>query len=192
MRILKKNTLFFLAILVFALTTPALANSYNSTIANFKKSPVVRPFFQNSYGYAVFPLVGKGGFVIGASYGEGLVYENGRVTGNTSLIKATLGFQVGGQALSEIIFFQDKRAYDEFTSGNFQFDASASAVAITAGLQAKAGTDGTSAGANLVPSASKQWETRYQRGMATFIQTKGGFMYEASIGGQYFTFESKY
>ncbi len=120
-----------------------------------------------------------------------MVYEHGRFTGETTLVKATLGFQLGGQAFSEIIFFQDKRAYDEFTSGNFQFDASASAVIVTAGLQAKAGTDGASAGASLVPSTSKQLETRYQRGMATFIQTKGGFMYEVSIGGQYFTFRSK-
>ncbi len=188
----KKITLLILAVLLLAFTAPAMANSYSNAVYNFKKSPAVRPFFQNAYGYAIFPLVGKGGFIVGAAFGKGLVYEHGRVTGNTTLFKASVGFQVGGQAFSEVIFFQDKRAYDEFTSGNFQFDASASAVVVTAALQAKAGTDGTSAGASIEPSSSKQLDTRYQRGMATFIQVKGGFMYEASVGGQYFTFESKY
>ena len=192
MRTQNKITLLILAAFLLAFTAPAMANSYSDAINNFKKSPAVRPFFQNAYGYAVFPLVGKGGFVVGAAYGKGLVYEQRRIAGNATLFKATLGFQVGGQAFSEVIFFQDKRAYDEFTSGNFQFDASASAVVVTAALQAKAGTDGTSAGASIEPFSSKQLDTRYQRGMATFIQTKGGFMYEASIGGQYFTFESKY
>jgi len=192
MRIHYKIVFFLLAVLVLAFTAPAMANSYSDAINNFKKSPAVRPFFQNSYGYAVFPLIGKGGFVLGAAYGKGLVYEQRRIAGDVTLFKATIGFQLGGQAFSEIIFFQDKRSYDEFTSGNFQFDASASAVIVTAALQAKSGTDGASAGASIEPFSSKQLDTRYQRGMVTFIQTKGGFMYEASIGGQYFTFESSH
>ncbi len=188
-----KKIVFFLFVVSMTLfSTAAWADSYTNAIYNFKKSPAVQPFFQNAYGYAVFPLVGKGGFVVGAAYGQGLVYERGRVTGDTTLYKASIGFQLGGQAFSEIIFFQDKRAYDEFTSGNFQFDASASAVIVTAALQAKAGTDGASAGASIEPFSSKQIDTRYQRGMATFIQVKGGFMYEASIGGQYFTYNSRY
>ena len=185
----KKITFLILTVLFFTFAAPVMADSYADTISNFKKSPAVQPFFHNSYGYAVFPLVGKGGFVLGAAYGRGRVYEHGRVTGNATLFKASFGFQLGGQAFSEIIFFQDKRAYSEFISGNFQFDASASAVAVTAALQAKAGTDGASAGASIEPFSSKQLDTRYQRGMATFIQTRGGLMYEASIGGQYFTFE---
>jgi len=192
MRAHKKTTLLILSLLVFAVATPALANSYTAAINNFKKSPAVRPFFQNSYGYAVFPLVGKAGFFVGGAFGKGLVYRGGHVTGKSSLFKGSFGFQLGGQAFSQIIFFQDKRAYDEFTSGSFQFDASASAVAVTAALQAKAGTDGASAGASIDPSSSKQLDTKYQRGMITFIQTKGGLMYEASVGGQYFTFESNY
>ncbi|MDX2455085.1 MAG: hypothetical protein QNK21_20735, partial [Desulfosarcina sp.] len=115
----------------------------------------------------------------------------GKVTGETSLIKATIGFQAGAQAFSEMIFFEDKRAYDEFTSGEFEFDAAASAVAITAGVQAKAGTEGATAGASAGPATGKQAKASYHKGMAVFVHIKGGLMYEAAIGGQKFNFKAK-
>jgi lipid-binding SYLF domain-containing protein len=102
----------------------------------------------------------------------------------------SVGWQWGGQAFSQIIFFEDKRAYDDFTSGNFEFDATASAVAITAGAQAKAGTEGATAGASAGPATGAQAKkANYHKGMAVFVHTKGGLMYEASIGGQKFTFK---
>jgi lipid-binding SYLF domain-containing protein len=165
---------------------PALADNYNDTIAVFKKSEAVQPFFENAYGYVVFPTIGKGGLGIGGAHGKGQVYREGQVTGEASLVKLTVGWQAGGQAFSEIIFFQDKGAYDEFTGSEFAFDASASAVAITAGAQAKAGTGGATAGASAGPATGKQAKTSYHKGMAVFVHTKGGLMYEAAIGGQKF------
>jgi lipid-binding SYLF domain-containing protein len=162
---------------------------YSGTINVFKDSPAVTKFFENSYGYAVFPTIGKAGFIVGGSYGKGQVYRDGKVTGKTSVVEGSVGFQLGGEAFSQIIFFEDKRAYDQFTSGNFEFGATAQAVVITAGAQAKAGTTGTSAGASAGPKTGVQAETEYVRGMATFVHSKGGLMYEASIGGQKFTFE---
>ena len=169
----------------------AQADNYSNTIKVFKKSQTVQPFFKNAYGYAVFPTIGKGGVGIGGAFGKGQVYRGGKVTGTTSLIKGTIGFQLGGQAFSEMIFFQDKRAYNEFTSGNFEFDATASAVAITAGAQAKAGTKGATAGASAGPVTGAQAPTRYSSGMAIFVHAKGGLMYEAAIGGQKFSFKPK-
>ena len=119
------------------------------------------------------------------------MYQGGKVIGETSLIKGTIGFQLGGKAFSEMIFFEDKRAYNEFTSGNFEFDTSASAVAITAGAQAKAGTEGATASASAGPATGKQAMASYHKGMAVFVHTKGGLMYEASLGGQEFTFKPK-
>ncbi len=168
--------------------SPARADKFSDTIEVFKKSEAARPFFKNSYGYAVFPTIGKGGIGIGGAYGKGRVYRRGKITGKASLMKLSIGFQLGGQAFSEIIFFQDKRAYDEFTSGQFEFDAAASAVAITAGVQAKAGTEGATAGASAGPATGKQVKIDYHKGMAVFVHTKGGLMYEASIGGQKFSF----
>jgi lipid-binding SYLF domain-containing protein len=167
----------------------AEVEDYSGTINVFKESPAVAKFFNNSYGYAVFPTIGKAGFVVGGSYGKGQVYRDGKVTGKTAVMEGSIGFQLGGEAFSQIIFFQDKRAYDEFTSGNFEFGATAQAVVITAGAQAKAGTTGTSAGASAGPKTGVQAETEYVKGMATFVHSKGGLMYEASIGGQKFTFE---
>jgi lipid-binding SYLF domain-containing protein len=164
-------------------------DDYSKTIKEFKESPVVKPFFGNSYGYAVFPTIGKGGIGIGGAHGSGKVYKAGKVTGKTSMTQVTVGFQLGGQAFSQIIFFEDARAYKEFTSGNFEFGAQASAVAITAGAQAKAGTGGTSAGASAKGDAGSQAEAKYHKGMVVFTFAKGGLMYEASIGGQGFTFE---
>ena len=178
-------------ILISNFANLAQADNYSNTIEVFKKSQAVQPFFENAYGYAVFPTIGKGGVGIGGAYGKGQVYRGGKVTGTTSLVKATIGFQLGGQAFSEIIFFQDKRAYDEFTRGNFEFDAAASAVAITAGVQAKVGTEGATAGASAGPATGIQAETSYRKGMAVFVHAIGGLMYEAAIGGQKFSFKAK-
>ena len=181
----------FAMVLAVLMAGPALADKYADTIAVFKKSDVVQPFFKNSYGYAVFPTIGKGGLGVGGAYGKGQVYQGGKVAGEVSLVKLSIGWQAGGQAFSQMIFFEDKRAYDEFTGGEFEFDASASAVAITAGVQAKAGTEGASAGASAGPATGKQAKASYHKGMAVFTHTKGGLMYEAAIGGQKFSFKAK-
>ncbi len=191
MKYFRFSMLFVMMIFVSNFFNITQADSYSNTIEVFKKSPAVQPFFENAYGYAVFPTVAKGGIGIGGAYGKGQVYRGGEVTGTTSLIKATIGFQLGGQAFSEIIFFQDKRAYNEFTNGNFEFDVAASAVAITAGAQAKAGTEGATAGASAGPATGTQAKTNYRKGMAVFVHTKGGLMYEAAIGGQKFSFKAK-
>ena len=167
----------------------AAEEDYLSTIDKFKSSAQVKPFFENAYGYAVFPLIGKGGLGVGGAYGQGQVYREGNVTGKTRLVKLSFGFQAGGQGFCEIIFFKDQRAYDEFTSGEFAFDATASAVAITAGAQAQAGSTGGSAGASAGPNSGKQLAADYRKGMAVFTQAIGGLMYEAAIGGQKFSFE---
>ena len=165
-------------------------NPYTETISIFKSSPALMYYFKNSYGYAVFPTIGKAGYVIGGSYGQGEVFQNGEVKGSTTMIAGSIGFQVGAQAFSEIIFFEDKRAYNEFISGNFEFGANAEAVAITVGAQAQAGTGGTNAEATSGPRSDVQAETNYIYGMAPFIHTVGGLMLGASVGGQKFTFEA--
>ena len=183
------SLVFGMIVLILSSSFSFAVEDYSSTINVFKQSPQVRHYFKNSYGYAVFPTVGKGGLGIGGAYGKGQVYRGGKVTGTTKLMKVSIGLQAGGQAFSQIIFFQDKRAYDEFTSGEFAFDAQASAVAITAGVQAQAGSTGATAGASAGPKTGAHAETKYHKGMAIFVHTKGGLMYEAAIAGQKFSFE---
>lgn len=163
--------------------SPARADEYTDTMDRFRQASTTQPFFEQAYGYAVFPTVGKGGIGIGGAYGQGRVYQSGSVTGEVSLVQLNIGFQLGGQTYSEIIFFQDKNAFDKFTSGSFSFGAQASAVAIAVGASAQAGSNGSSANA-----AHLQSEAMYTLGMAVFTMTKGGLMYEASIGGQKFTY----
>jgi len=188
-----KNKLTLLIVsLIFGLALHGVsfaAEDYSSTINVFRESPAVSKFFRESYGYAVFPNIGKAGYVIGGAYGTGQVYTHERPTGRISVIEGSIGFQFGGEAFSEIIFFQNKQAYDEFISGNFEFSATAQAVVITAGAQAEVGTTGNNAGASAGPKTSVQAETNYTKGMATFVHPLGGLMYEASVGGQRFTYE---
>jgi lipid-binding SYLF domain-containing protein len=165
----------------------AQADSFSTTIEVFKRSPAVQPFLKSAYGYAVFPTVGKAGAGIGGAFGNGQVYRGGKVTGKVSLSKLTIGFQLGGQAFSEIIFLADERAYKDFTSGEFEFDAAISAVAVTAAVQAKTGTEGAAASAGTGDSG-KQATAKYRKGMAVFTYAKGGLMYEAAVGGQKFDF----
>jgi|SRR5215471_16766570 len=175
--------------LLLALTfIPAFADEYSDTIKVFRNAGQSAKFFNTSYGYAVFPTIGKGGVVVGGAHGSGHVYAKGKYVGNTSMTQVTVGAQLGGQAFSEIIFFQDQAAFDKFTSGEFEFGAQASAVAITAGASAQASTGGTGAGA----SATKNHAATaggYQSGMAVFTVAKGGLMYEATIGGQKFSYK---
>lgn len=176
---------------VFALLTAltAHADQYDDTIAIFKSAGQSGSFFDKSYGYAVFPTVGKGGLVVGGAHGSGRVYAQGKHVGNATMNQLSVGLQAGGQAFSQIIFFQDQRAFDEFTSGNFEFGANVQAVAITAAAGASAGTSGSSAGAS---GGKKDAATvgQFHKGMAVFTIAKGGLMYEASIAGQKFKYKS--
>ncbi len=167
------------------------ANAVDQTVSKFKRISHTAPFFKHAYGYAVFPTVGAGGFIIGGAYGKGHVFVDGKQTGTSTLTAASIGFQLGGKAFSEIIFFKDKAAYKTFTRGSFTFGADASVTVVTLGANAQAGSSGTSATAGtgaLGDNKAAAGAASYVNGMATFVLAKGGLMYKASIGGQKFSF----
>ena len=166
----------------------ALADSDAETIERFKEAGQSASFFKNSYGYAVFPTIGKGGIAVGGAHGDGRVYEQGKKVGRTSVTQVSFGAQLGGEAFSEIIFFQDRRAFEKFTSGKFEFGAGAQAVVITAGASASAGTAGPQAGAS-ADSKHAMTAGKYYNGMAVFTIMKGGAMYELSVHGQKFSYK---
>ncbi len=141
-----------------------------TTITDFKGKRSINFFFDRSYGYAVFPNVGAGAFGIGAAYGKGQLYEQGHMTGYCDLTQGTIGAQIGGQSYSEIIFFQNKAACEDFKSGQTAFDAAASAVAADAGASADAD---------------------YKKGVVVFTMAQGGLMVQAAIGGQHFAYVPK-
>ena len=166
------------------------ADDYSDAVELFKNAGESRGFFQTCHGYAIFPGIGKGGFVVGGAHGNGRVFVHGRYVGDTSMTQLSVGFQAGGQAYSQIIFFQDQRAFDEFTKGDFEFGADVNAVAITAAAGGSVGTTGASAGAS---GGMKDATTagKYYKGMAVFTIVKGGAMYQATVAGQKFSYTPK-
>ena len=174
----------------FSFAGIAAADDYADTVQLFKNAGQSGTFFDKAYGYAVFPTVGKGALGIGGARGKGRVYARGKYVGDATLTQVSIGFQAGGQAYSQIVFFEDERAYREFTSGEFGFGAGVSAVAITAAASATASTTGNSAG---ISGGKKDATTtgEYFKGMAVFTIAKGGLMYEAALAGQKFSFRAK-
>jgi len=145
-----------------------IADSHTAKAEFLEKDPLMKGIFEKAYGYVIFPNVGKGAIGVGGAAGNGVVYENSKMIGMASLTQVTVGFQAGGQAYREVIFFETKREMDRFKDSKFEFSAQVSAVAVTAGASATA---------------------KYTEGVMVFSMGKGGLMYEASIGGQKFKFK---
>jgi hypothetical protein len=67
-----------------------------------------------------------------------------------------------------VVLFQTRDAFEDFKRGKLKLDAQASAIA----LNARASAD-----------------LAYRNGVAIITMAKGGLMYEASVGGQKFSFK---
>ena len=166
------RTAGFAVVLLALLVTSfsARADKYDDALESFRRQEAVQPYLAQAYGYALFPTVGKGGIGIGGAYGEGRVYEQGNHIGNASMSQLTIGMQLGGQAYSMILFFED-------------------AVALTAGVSAEASTGGgVSATASGGRNDATSMQLGYRKGLAIFTVAKGGAMYEATLGGQKFKY----
>jgi lipid-binding SYLF domain-containing protein len=181
---MKKNRMIRLSglVLIFtALLMPSLSRAQNSKedkliqdaeeakVEFIKGDGLLEGLFNNSYGYVIFPNVGKGAIGVGGAAGNGVVYDHGKVVGKAKMKQVSVGFQFGGQAYREVIFFENQEALDRFKADKFEFAAQASAVAVTKGASGN---------------------VKYRNGVMVFTQEKGGLMYEASIGGQKFDYST--
>jgi lipid-binding SYLF domain-containing protein len=144
-----------------------IADSQTAKAEFIKSDPLMKALFDKAYGYVIFPNVGKGGLGIGGAAGNGVAYEQNKRVGMAKLSQVSIGFQAGGQAYREVIFFETKNEMDRFKESRFEFSAQASAVAVTEGASAN---------------------VKYTDGVMVFTMQKGGLMYEASVGGQKFKF----
>ena len=152
-----------------AVAAEDLKGETQDAIAKFKQSDSsLKTFFDNSAGYAVFPNVGKGGFIVGGAHGKGLVFEKGVVVGQATMTQASVGAQAGGQSFAQVIFFETPAALQNFKGGNFEMSAEVSGVVAAEGA-AKA--------------------AKYKEGVAVFAMPKKGLMGQAAVGGQKFKFE---
>jgi len=179
MNIMKKNRILTLAIFALATLfiihplraqdTDKISNDSKEAKAAFIKTDAsMKNLFNSSYGYAIFPNVGKAAIVVGGAGADGLVYEKEKKIGTAKMVQISVGAQVGGQTYREVIFFENKDALDRFKENNVEFSGQLSAVAVTSGASANA---------------------KYREGVQVFTQEKSGLMLEASIGGQKFTFK---
>ena len=180
----RKSTNFFLQVttlfvILIALTSSSFGQSKSKTKkiiddaqeakAEFMKAdPKISDLFSKAYGYVIFPNVGKGAVGIGGASGNGVAYENGVQIGMAKMTQVSIGFQWGGQAYREVIFFETKDDMDRFKENRVELSAQVSAVAAASGASANA---------------------KYVEGVIVFTMQKGGLMYEAAVGGQKFKFE---
>jgi len=134
----------------------------------YADNPSIKKHFQSAYGFAIYPIITKAGFVLGGAGGKGLVFEDKTVIGRSDMSQATFGLQAGGQQYQEVIFFENKAALDNFTQGKIKFSGQASAVALKSGVS---------------------YDLKYKDGVAIFTKVKGGIMAEASVGGQKFKYK---
>lgn len=164
-----KTSIIAILIMAFSVASFAQKNDVSEakkTIQEFlEKDPGMEKFFSSSVGYAVFPGIGKGGLGVGGAAGKGTLFKGGVAVADTKMSQVTIGFQAGGQKYAEVIFFEDEETYKDFVSGNFEFAAQVSAVALTSGASADAA---------------------YKDGLLVVTMAIGGLMYEASLGGQKF------
>ena len=164
-------TLFLIAFSFSSYAQKDVSEKSAEAIQEFKKTnDKINKYFSTAYAYAVFPSIGKGGLGVGGAAGNGTLYRGGAIVGDSKMSQVTIGFQAGGQAYSEIIFFKNKEAFDRFTGDKFEFAAQATAVAVTAGAS---------------------FDVDYRDGILIFTHAKGGLMYEASVGGQKFKSEMR-
>ena len=147
-----------------------VADSQKALDSMIKNQPKLQTYKDKAYGYAVFPRVTKGAIGVGGAGGKGIVFKDHVPVGQSTLKQATIGFQLGGQQYMEVIFFENEKAFNNFTNKKVKFDGQASAVAITVGGSV---------------------DVAFKDGLAVFTQTRGGLMYEASIGGQHFSYKPK-
>jgi lipid-binding SYLF domain-containing protein len=185
---MKRGILTLIATLLMLVGTSTFAaatvQDCQNAMSKFKDLGNVSELLGQAYGYAVLPTIGKGGIGVGGAAGSGCVFAGGKHVGNVSMAQVTIGWQLGGQAYSQLVLFQNADTYKEFTQGNFEFGADATAVALTYGASAGASTEGASATAG-----DTKGKGAWKRGMAVFTLAKGGLMYEASIGGQKYNFK---
>ncbi len=172
MRVVQVCLLLFSSLIIIQAQAPSWdpddSRKVEGAIEAFlEKDPGMQRFFDRAYGYAVFPSIGKGGFGIGGATGKGEVFEQGESIGTARMTQVSIGFQWGGQAYSEIIFFEDEDALESFKDNKVKFSAQASVVAVDKGASA---------------------DVAYEEGVAIFTLAKGGLMYEAAVGGQKFKF----
>lgn len=117
-------------------------------------------------GVLVFPSVKKAGIGIGGEYGEGALLIRGQTVDYYSTAAASIGFQLGAQARTQILVFLDKSALDKFrASDGWEIGADASVAVVTVGAGGAIDT------------------TSLNQPIVAFVFNNKGLMYNLSLEG---------
>lgn len=141
----------------------AVQNFYKHTSAGKELS-------QKAAGMLVFPSVVKAGIGVGGEYGEGALLIGGKPVAYYNIAAASIGFQLGAQARSQIILFMTENALAKFRRSEGW----------------KAGVDGSVALATLGAGGSIDTETA-KKPIIGFIFSNKGLMYNLTFEGSKIT-----
>lgn len=180
---MKHSSRWWMLVALLAFAGTASADKYDDALTSFKQSPKSGTYFANAYGYAIFPDVGKAGFIVGGEHGKGKVYEKGKLVGEASLTTVSVGAQAGAKEYAEIIFFHKQEDFLKFRGGEFQLAGNLEATLITLNASASAGTETSSAEASTT-KYNAATGGGYNNGVAVFVITRGGLMAGVAVGGQ--------
>ncbi|MFV9483223.1 lipid-binding SYLF domain-containing protein [Christiangramia sp. OXR-203] len=145
--------------------TDLKADATEAKAAMTAAEPNLAELFTTSAGYAIFPNVGKGAYIIGGASGNGIVYENGTMVGYANLKQVDVGLQVGGKAYREVIFFENEEDLNKFKAGDYELSGNATAVILEKG---------------------KSKTIKFTDGTAVATMPKAGAMVGVSVAGQRF------
>ena len=176
-----KRVLMTAAVLAFA--NAAWADKFDEAITSFKQAPKSGKYFEKAYGYAIFPDVGKAGFIVGGEHGDGKVYQKGKFVGTASMTSVSVGAQAGAKEYAEIIFFHKKADFEKFRGGEFQLAGNMEATLVTMNASASAGTETSSAEASTTRNNAATGGG-YNNGVAVFVVARGGLMAGVAVAGQ--------
>ena len=139
-----------------------------AAIAAFRdRVPRTEMYFEQAYGYAIFPSVTRAGLGFGGAYGKGIVVEGDLAIGSTKYWQFTSGIQAGARNFSMIVFFKDKAALENYQANKTQFMGQSGIAIGTIGV---AGTPA------------------YNDGVAVVTLTRFGVMDEFTISGARFSY----
>lgn len=138
-----------------------------SAINNFHQhSSAGKELAGKAAGMLVFPNVIKAGIGIGGEFGEGALLVGGKTVAYYNIASASIGFQLGAQARSQIVLFMTPQALTKFRGSEGW----------------KAGVDGSVALATLGAGGSIDSETA-KKPIIGFIFSNKGLMYNLTFEG---------
>jgi lipid-binding SYLF domain-containing protein len=129
-----------IALMCSAVTRPASADELDDDAAAalrslYEGSPAARALGTKAASILVFPNIVKAGFLFGAQFGEGTLFQGNRKVANYRSVAGSYGFQAGVQTFGYAMFLMTNAAVQYLDqSGGWELGVGPSIVLVDAGL----------------------------------------------------------